>query len=120
MPKLKCDAKSCTYNSKEYCCKSVIHVIGSKASSISDTSCGSYHKKKYDTFDTEFATLHENDFSGNESINQYVTIDCDTKNCKYNHNLKCCSEKVIIHNDNKLSMGNNETMCKTFQNDDRK
>ncbi len=107
MPKLKCDAKTCAFNSKEYCCKSIIRIIGPTAKTTADTACGSYHARKHDTYDTEFASME-----ASESINQYVSIDCESKNCKFNRNHKCSSDHVHIEKGKSNQM--TETMCETF------
>ena len=103
MPKLKCDAHKCIYNCDRFCSKSVIHVNND----VDTKKCESFSVQKYNgyKYDTEFGCM-------DNSINQYVSIECDAKECDYNCKGMCVSENVKIGNENATSKS--ETKCETF------
>ena len=53
--------------------------------------------------------------SGNDifnGLNQYISIECDARNCEYNCNGMCASDNVKISGPR--STETNETKCQTF------
>ena len=102
MPKLKCEVKNCIYNCDEYCAKSVIHVNND----LDAKKCISFSLQKYqeNDYNSEFASM--------DGLNQYVSIECEAKNCDYNCKGSCVSENVKIGTHNKSYA--NGAKCKTF------
>lgn len=110
MPKLKCDVRNCIYNADYNCVRSVIKVVDQKADTSEETACSSFHRRKrkasnHDIYLTEFATF--------EGVNQFVSIECESTNCKYNINGICTADRVEVSGGPKASKFN-ETICNTF------
>lgn len=103
MPKLKCDAKNCIYNCERFCSKSVIHINDD----LDSKKCESFSEQKYSRskLDTEFGCM-------DSCLNQYVSIECDAKDCDYNCKGSCVSENVKISGEKATCK--NETKCETF------
>jgi len=110
MPKLKCDVRSCIYNADLCCCRSVIKVVDRSAKSSDETACSSFHRRKkeasnHNIYLTEFATI--------DGINQFVSIDCESRNCSYNEKGICTADRVMISGGPKVGKYD-ETLCDTF------
>ncbi len=107
MPKLKCNAQKCVFNCDTRCSKSVIKVIGAEAETPVDTACQSFIKKRYsenNNYQTEIGSF--------ENVNPHVSVDCDSRDCRYNSRGVCISENIRI--DGTQSMTPRDTRCQTF------
>lgn len=110
MPKLKCDVRSCIYNADLCCCRSVIKVVDEEARTSDETACSSFHRRKRESsshqiYLTEFATI--------DGINQFVSIECESRRCAYNLKGICTAEHVMISGGPKAGKSQ-ETLCDTF------
>ncbi len=110
MPKLKCDVRSCIYNADTCCCRSVIRVIGEEAKNDIQTACGSFHRRKKINLDEEYKM----EFSKIDGLNEYISIECESRNCIYNRNELCTASKVKISG-GKQALKYVDTICNTFQ-----
>lgn len=109
MPKLKCDVKNCVYNADMCCCKSIIKIVGDDALKKDDTTCASFHKRKrVDTND-----IYKEEFAKFEGINQYISIECESRHCLYNIKDICTAEKVKIAGGAKAQKALH-TQCSSF------
>ncbi len=109
MPKLKCDVRNCVYNADLCCCKSIIKVIGEDAVRSHDTTCASFHKRKRpNTVD-----IYQAEFSKLDGINQYISIECESRNCVYNVKEICTADKVKIAGGLRAQKAC-QTLCDTF------
>ena len=99
MSYLQCSASSCANNNSGTCCRPNIKVKGMSAVDSPDTKCGSY------------VTVA----SGFSNSTQYsvpnltLDIQCDVRNCAYNHTKNCTADTIRIEN------GISSTECSTFQ-----
>ncbi|HHU55886.1 MAG TPA: DUF1540 domain-containing protein [Acholeplasmataceae bacterium] len=110
MPKLKCDVRSCIYNADSCCCRSVIKVVDEEAKTSDETACASFHRRKKEASNhriylTEFATI--------DGINQFVSIECESRRCKYNLHGICTAERVMVSGGSK-AYKYEDTLCDTF------
>lgn len=113
MPKLKCDVRSCIYNANLCCCRSVIRVIGEEAKMDRETACASFHRRKRVNLDEEYKM----EFSKIDGINEYISIECESRNCIYNKNEICSATKVKIGGGKQASRYV-DTICNTFKLED--
>jgi len=112
MPKLNCEIRNCVYNADFLCARSVIKVVDEEARTSKETSCSSFHKRKKQLSDRD---IYLTEFASFDGVNQYVSIDCESVNCKYNENLICTAENIKIAGNSKARK-RNETICETFIN----
>lgn len=100
MPKLKCDACSCSYNKDYYCCLNGIAVGGEKATHEGATCCASFADR-----DSAITNYSQEPVAS-------MDIGCEAVNCTHNSNCKCQAEEVCICGDHACNC--NETKCSTF------
>ena len=110
MPKLKCDVRSCVYNADLCCCRSVIKVVGRKADTSDDTACSSFHQVKHKV---NMDAIYKTEFARIDGINQFVSIECESVNCKYNEKELCTASKIMISGGPKAT-AIDDTICDTF------
>ena len=110
MPKLKCDVRSCVYNADQCCCLSAIKVIGERADNSDETACSSFHRVKRKV---NMDNIYKTEFARIDGINQFVSIECESRNCMYNKKELCTALRVQIAGGVKASRID-ETICDTF------
>lgn len=100
MPKLKCDACSCTHNRDYLCCVNGIAVGGEHATVEGSTCCASFADK-----DNAITNYSQEPVSS-------MDIGCEAVNCVHNSSCKCQADEVCICGDHACNC--QETECSTF------
>ena len=86
MAKINCKATNCINNRYDSCMKVSINVLNkTKENAI----CESYKEKKFNDYKSEFAYMEF-------PMLFEVSVDCQSKDCYYNKNLKCGYSEIEI------------------------
>lgn len=121
MPKLSCEVRNCAYNYNRLCTRGAIDVEGPTSRRKRETSCLSFVSRDIESFNYEIAHFGAEEDGKTE-------IYCDAIYCVYEKGSKCHADRVHITNvdDNRRRNISNEanqpldTMCKTFESQERK
>lgn len=105
MPLLSCTARTCIYNSDEYCSKGDIQVSGEDAKQPDETCCASFRERTEDS-------------SSNAEGCGCKTIDvtCEACKCTFNDDERCAADKITINGASACHC--KETRCGSFRTED--
>ena len=106
MTKVNCNARTCGYNSCDYCTKRFIDVEGLFAKSKIGTFCQSFKSpQSNDTLKQEMAKemTHEGQ----------IKVSCSANYCRYNQDDYCHKDEILIGNEN--AQYRSETQCDSFK-----
>lgn len=106
MTKVKCNAKTCGYNSSCDCTKRFIDVEGLFA------------KSKIGTFCQSFKNPHNNEGLKQEmakemSCDSTIKVSCSANYCVFNQDDYCHKDEITIGNEN--AQYRSETQCDSFK-----
>lgn len=114
---LSCNASHCIHNINGLCLASNITVKGFSAQGAADTLCSTFAEKN---FKNAFAALSNNNLSGEvkqifnvNSISMYPKVSCNATRCKYNQNMLCQAEGLVISGSGAISPEG--TYCSSFK-----
>lgn len=85
MPLLNCTARTCVYNSDEYCSKGDIQVDGERATTVDGTCCKSFKERTNEAASNSCGC-------GCKTID----VDCSVSQCVFNDHKKCKADKITI------------------------
>ena len=102
MPELKCSVQTCTHNKQFYCDLDAIEVQGDSARKSDETCCGSFVKRKGDSY---------SNVTGEASPTS--NVDCKAVECMYNNACRCHAGKISVEGSNACKCG--ETECASFE-----
>ncbi len=94
-----CESTNCAHNYNQSCRAGCIHIRGSYAKEIKETTCSTYFADSVGFF-TSIIKVGGNTYPNN--------IVCEASNCVYNDNSICTSDKVHINS--------HYSSCETFKN----
>ena len=104
MPLLSCTARTCVYNSDEYCSKGDIQVTGGNASVVDETACASFKE--------------QNGMANSTGCGQdEIKVDCSAVTCIYNKNKDCHAGAIDINGSKACT--SSETCCGTFRKESK-
>jgi hypothetical protein len=103
MPLLSCTAKSCIYNSDEYCSKGDILVSGEDAKQPDETCCSSFRERTGESV------------SNSEGCGcKTISVDCEACQCVFNDDERCSADKITINGASACHC--DDTRCGSFEN----
>lgn len=106
---LKCAAKKCVFNLKEYCTAPEIHVNGGDTMGGRFTYCDTFSERDYD----DEASLRHLD--KNTNYHYFISdseVECSAYNCIYNEGEECHAPYVKILG--AIATAPIQTECQTF------
>lgn len=101
MTKLDCNVVNCSYNEDNCCKRADIQVEGTKATTSSETCCGSFASKGCGC-----ANAHT------EGARKETQVACEACECKYNEDHSCTAGHIGISGGHADS--SRETECGSF------
>lgn len=102
MPLLSCTARTCVYNSDEYCSKGDIQVDGERATTVDETCCKSFKER-----------THESAANSRGCGCETIDVDCTAQQCVFNEQKKCKADKITITG--AAACRKDDTKCGSFR-----
>ena len=103
MTQLDCNVTGCMHNKENCCCKNEIEVQGNSATIACNTRCGSFDKKREDSY---------SNVTG-ETAKKATDVACQAKNCVYNEEGYCEAGHIGIVGSSACS--SDQTECGSFK-----
>ena len=101
MTKLDCNVVNCSYNADNCCKRTDIQVEGVKATTPSETSCGSFAPRGCGCHDCHI-----------EGPKKETKVSCEAAECRFNREQECSAEHIGIAGGHADS--SRETECGSF------
>ncbi|MGM9970014.1 MAG: DUF1540 domain-containing protein [Anaeroplasma sp.] len=106
MTKVSCNAKTCGYNSCEFCTKKNIDIEGLFAKSKIGTFCQSF-KNPHGNNDLKMEMASE------MTTDTKVSVACSANYCRFNQDDYCHKDDILIGNEK--AQYRSETQCDSFR-----